>query len=46
MANVPGLRAKKKAEPAKRLKQLHWIKVQERKVASTIWEVCDATCAA
>lgn len=37
-AGVPGLRPKKKAEPSKRLKQLHWIKVAERKVATTIWE--------
>jgi hypothetical protein len=25
-------------EPKKKLKQLHWIKVHERKVANTIWE--------
>jgi hypothetical protein len=25
-------------EPKNRLKQLHWIKINERKVASTIWE--------
>jgi len=37
-AAIPGLRPKKKMEPSKRMKQLHWIKVSERKVASTIWE--------
>ena len=33
-----GLPPKKKQEPGKRLKQLHWIKVNERKVKTTIWE--------
>jgi len=30
--------AKRKQQPVKKLKQVHWIKVNERKVKDTIWE--------
>jgi hypothetical protein len=36
-----GLPAKKKQQPSRRLKQLHWIKVNERKVKTTIWETME-----
>lgn len=38
MPGAAGLPAKKKREPKVKLKQLHWIKVADRKVPGTIWE--------
>ena len=38
MPSAPAMPAKKKQEPKAKLKQVHWVKVNERKIKDTIWE--------